>query len=288
MRLLGCVVALVLAAVLSPLVIGATWAASKVDHTDAYVRTVAPLAGDPALRREFGQALGTAAAEMLAQRLPAGAPSLAGEWIRSAAVAVVNQPGFPAFWRRANRAAHRQFLAVMHDDRADPSGFMYVDATPLLSGIFARLAQRGLPVDTLAGVPLEVPVASMSRLEQQRSHYLLLTRSARFGPWLWLLLVVAAVALATGWRGRLRAVAAAAVGVAVGAVLVMLAPDPLTSYAAARAGVADGDLTRLILRVVLDSLPSYARRFAAVALPVALVALLLSMVRFGRRREPLS
>lgn len=286
MRNLAAAVCLVLAALLAPVVIGSTWTASKVDHTDAYVATVAPLASDPALRRQFGEALGTAAAEQLAQRLPVGLPSAAGSWIRTAAVAAVDQPGFPAFWRKANRQAHRQFLALMHDDRPDPSGFVYVDATPLLDLIYARLADKGLPVQTLAGVPLDIPVARTSRLEQQRSRYLLLTRTATYGPWLWGLLVLAGVALATGWRGRLRALAAAALGVAVGAVVLMLLPHPLTSYAASRAGVGDTELVRLILRVVLDSLGPYARHFAVVAVPVALAALLLSLVPRRHRDEP--
>lgn len=284
MRNLAATVGLVLAALLAPIVIGAMWMSSKVDHTDAYVATVAPLASDPALRREFGDALGAAAAEQLARRLPVGLPTSAGDLIRSSAVAAVDQPGFPAFWRKANRQVHRQFLALMHDDRADRSGFVYVDATPLLDRIYAQLAGQGLPVGSLSGVPLDIPVARASRLEQQRSRYELLTRTATYGPWLWALVVLASVAVATGWRGRLRAVAGAALGVAVGAVVLMLLPHPLTSYAASRAGVGDTALVRLILRVVLDTLGPYARPFAAVALPVALAALLVSLVP-GRRRE---
>lgn len=284
MRILAAAVGLLLATVLAPLVIAGRWTASKVEHTDAYVATVAPLAADPALRQQFGEALGTAAAEQLAQRLPVGMPSAGGDLIRSAAVAVVDQPGFPAYWRSANRQVHRQFLAIM-DGRGDPSGYVYVDATPLLHEMFGKLQQQIPAVQALVGVRLEIPVASDARLARQRTRYHLVTGLAAYGPWLWGLVVLASIAIAPGWRGRLRALSGAALAVAVGAVVVMAARAPLTTYAADHAGVGDTDLVRLILRVVLDSLGPYARGFAVVALPVAIAALLISLVPTGRRDE---
>ncbi|GAB4011149.1 hypothetical protein [Nocardioides ultimimeridianus] len=284
MRILAAAVGLLLAAVIAPLVISGMWTASKVEHTDAYVATVAPLASDPALRRQFGEALGTAAAEQLAERLPVGMPSSVGDLVRSAAVTVVNQPGFPAYWRRANRQVHRQFLDIMAG-HGDPSGYVYVDATPLLHEIFGALQEQGLPVQSLVDVRLQIPVASDARLAQQRTRYHLVTGLAAYGPWLWALIVLASIAVAPGWRGRLRAVALAALGVAAGAVLVMVLRAPLTSYAASHSGVGDTDLVHLILRVVLDSLGPYARGFAVAALPVAIAALLVSLVPVGRRHD---
>ncbi|HJQ04921.1 MAG TPA: hypothetical protein VJ872_05730 [Nocardioides sp.] len=284
MRILAAALGLLLATVLAPLVITGRWTATKVEHTDAYVATVAPLASDPALRQQFGQALGTAAAEQLAQRLPVGMPSSLGDLVRSTAVAVVNQPGFPAYWRSANRQVHRQFLAIM-DGHGDPSGFVYVDATPMLHEMFGQLQEKGLPVQTLVDVRLQIPVASDARLAQQRGRYHLVTGLAAYGPWLWGLIVLAAIAIAPGWRGRLRAVSGAALAVAVGAVVVMAARAPMTSYAATHSGVGDTDLVHLILQVVLDSLGPYARGFAVVALPVAIAALLISLVPLGRRAE---
>lgn len=282
MRLLAAAAGLLLAAVLAPLVITGMWAGSRVEHTRPYVATVAPLASDPALRRQFGEALGTAAAEKLAEKLPIGMPAGIGDLIRSTAVAVVNQPDFPAFWRRANAQVHRQFLAVMDGD-GDPSGYVYVDATPLLHEIFGKLQEQGVPVESLVTVTLQIPVASDARLAQQRSRYHLLTALATYGPWLWGLIALASIAVATGWRGRLRVLAGAALAVAVGAVLVIVVRQPLTSYAGSHAGVGDTELVRLILRVVLDSLGPYARGFAVVGLPVAIAALLISLIP-GRRR----
>jgi hypothetical protein len=282
-RLLGSAVALLLATLLAPVVIAGMWTQSKVDRTPAYVATVQPLASDPALREQFGDALGTAVAEMLAQRSPVGVPPYAGDLIRAAAVTVVNEPSFPVFWRRANRDLHRQFLAVMAQRPGDGTGLVYVDATPLLNDVFARLAGRGLPVQPLAGVPLRIPVATDARLERARPAYVWLNRVADVGPWLWLALVVVAVALAPGWRGRLRAVALAALGLAVVAVVLMVGRSSATSYAASHAGVGDTALVRLILDVVLHGLSSYARSFALLAVPVALVALLVSLVPARRR-----
>ncbi|MCL2542517.1 MAG: hypothetical protein FWE71_08685 [Nocardioidaceae bacterium] len=286
MRILVATVGLVLAALLAPVVIVSMWAAHKVDDADAYVATVAPLASDPALRQQFGEALGTAAAEKLAQRSPIGVPAAAGGWIRTAAVGVVNQPGFPRFWRRANREVHRQFMAQMQNRSSNPTGYVYVDATPLLNQIFAQLADKGLPTQLLAGVPLQIPVAGMSRLEQQRTHYDWLMRTARYGPWVWLVLVVLSVLIAPGWRGRMRAIAFAAFGVALGGLLAMVSPHPLASYAASHAGVGDTALVHLLAKVVLDSLGRYGRPYLLVGVLVGLVALLLSLVPMsGRRRQ---
>lgn len=275
--------ALLLATLLAPVVIVGMWTQAKVDHTPAYVATVQPLAEDPALREQFGNALGTSVAEMMAQRSPVGVPPFAGDLIRASAVAVVNQPGFPAFWRRANRDVHRQFLAIMNEQPGDRTGLVYVDATPLLNDVFARLAGKGLPVQSLAGVPLRIPVATDARLEHGRTAYVWLNRIADIGPWLWAVLVLAAIAIAPGWRGRLRAVALGSAGLAIAAIAIMLGRSAAMSYAASHAGVGDTALVRLILDVVLHGLSSYARTFALIAVPVALAALLVSLVP-GRRR----
>ena len=275
------VVALLLATVLAPIVIVGTWTQGKVAHTDAYVATVAPLASDPALREQFGNALGASVAEMLAERSPVGSPAFAGDLIKAAAVTVVNEPGFPAFWRKANRDVHRQFLAVMHERPADRSGLVFVDATPLLNDVFARLAERGLQVQPLAGTPLRIPVATDARLEHGRTAYTWLNRVARVGPFLWLALVAAAVALASGWRGRLRALAFGAGALAVVAIVVVAGRSAAESYAASHAGVGNTDLVRLLLGQVLDGLSTYARNIALIAVPVAIAALLGSLV--GRR-----
>lgn len=284
MRLLGSFVALLLATLIAPVVIAGMWTQNKVDHTPAYVATVQPLASDPALREQFGRALGTAVAELLAERSPVGMPPFAGDLIRASAVAVVNEPGFPAFWRKANRDVHRQFLAIMHEQPGDPTGLVYVDATPLLNDVFSRLADRGLPVQSLSGVPLRIPVATDARLEHGRAAYLWLNRVADIGPWVWVLLAGAAIALARGWRGRLRALALAAGGVGLAAIVLVLGRSAATAYAASHAGVGDTELVRLILTVVLRGLASYARGFALVAVPVALAALLVSLVP-GRRSD---
>ncbi|GAB2972953.1 serine/threonine-protein kinase [Nocardioides montaniterrae] len=276
------VVALLLATLLAPIVIVGMWTESKVAHTDAYVASVAPLAEDPALREQFGNALGASVAEMLAERSPVGSPPFAGDLIKAAAVAVVNEPGFPAFWRKANRDVHRQFLAVMHERPGDRTGLVFVDATPLLNDVFARLAQRGLQVQPLAGTPLRIPVATDARLEQGRTAYTWLNRVATLGPFLWLALVAGAVLLASGWRGRLRALAFGAGALAVVALVIIAGRSSAESFAASHAGVGNTDLVRLLLGQVLEGLSTYARNIALVAVPVALVALLGSLV--GRPR----
>jgi hypothetical protein len=202
---------------------------------------------------------------------------------RTAARQVVADPGFPAFWRQANRDAHHEFLRVMAADGNDPDGWVTVDLSPLMKGLYQQLGdQDGLSVTGLPTPELEVPVARESQLAKYRPAYRLLDGSALVLAVVWIVLVGLAVLVAGGWRGRLRTLGSAFLGLALGGLLVRLGASPVVDAVAHQAEPGKRGLVELILGVVGDSLESRATTVAAIAAVVGLV-LVAATVWPGRR-----
>ncbi|TIC84983.1 hypothetical protein E8D34_12910 [Nocardioides sp. GY 10113] len=268
---------LVVATLLAPLGIVGTWLHARVDDTDAYVATVAPLADEPALREELGRVVGDAALEDLDERLPFALPAMAEEWVRASADAVVANTGFPDFWREANRTVHEEFLRLVRDGvDDDEDDWVAVDVGPLLVSTLERLDRYGLAVSA-DDVALRVPMVRESTLLEQRDAYLALRRTS-YAAWaVWVLLVVLAVALGRGWRGRLRALGVGALGLALAAVLVILATWPAAEVAGRIAEEDRSELARLTTEVVVRSLAPYASWFLLAA-PVGLALVALSFL----------
>jgi hypothetical protein len=262
----------VLATLLSPFAITAVWLSSTADSTDAYVDTVAPLADDPTLRTELANRMSQATISELQQRLPVAVPDGTDDMTRSAARAVVASPGFPDFWRKANRDAHREFLRVMAESGGEPTGWVTVDLSPLMEDVYQELGdQTGLPVAGLPTPELRVPVARESQLAKYRTVYRVLDGAGLVLAVTWILLVALAALVARGWRGRLRTVGFAALGLAVGALLVRVGTPPVVHAVAQQADPGQRALVQLILGVVGDSLRSRATVAGVAAAVVGLV-----------------
>ncbi len=274
------------ATLLVPGVIGSTWLSQRVDDTDAYVDTVAPLADEPDLRAELGDRLAEAAVAALQEYVPVGLPESVDDMARAASKQVVENEGFPKFWREANAEAHREFLAIVHEERGqrDPDDWVMVDLAPLLEQVFSELSANGIPVDLLPAVPLEVPVLQESKLEEIQGSYQLLDGASLWLPLVAGGLVLLGVAVATGWRGRLRVLGGAALGTVVGALVVRAATTPVTDAVVDQVDPGQQELARLVLEVVTESLADRATTILVVAGIVAVVAFAASFVPTGRRQ----
>ena len=271
------------ATLLSPFAITAVWLSSTADSTDAYVDTVAPLADDPTLRTELADRMSQAAVAELQQRLPVAVPDGIDAMTRTAARAVVASPGFPDFWRKANRDAHREFLRVMNEHGGSPNGWVTVDLSPLEQDVYQQLGdQAGLPVAGLPTPELLVPVARESQLAKYRTAYRVLDGAGLVLAVTWLLLVGLAALVARGWRGRLRALGLAALGLAIGGLVVRLGTPPVVHALADQADPGQRALVRLILGVVGDSLRSRATVVAVAAAVVGLALVAVTLLP-GRR-----
>jgi hypothetical protein len=278
--------AVVLSTLLVPIGITATWLSLRVDSTEAYVDTVAPLAEDPELRDALAEEVADAAIATLEENVPMGMlPGAVDRVVQRATKDIVDSDGFPEFWRQANADAHQEFLAIVHDEQDDvvADGYVIVDLRPLLDDVLSDVASEyGIPTNLLPSTPLPLPVIRESRLEQVRSAYQLLDGLSLWAPLLWAGLVVVAVVVAPGVRGRLRAGAACAIGVAIGGVVVTLFTSPVTDLVVDQIEPEKQDLARLVIEVVVDSLDSAALMVAVGGLVVGIVLFAVSLV-LGRR-----
>lgn len=280
--------ALVLATLLVPLGIGATWLALRVDDTHAYVDTVAPLADNAELRGRLADEVSAAAVATIEDSIPVALPDMFGAMVRTSATQVIESDGFPEFWREANAHTHREFLAIVHADKGhvDADGWVVVDLRPLLDQVLADVIDDlHLPIsaDALPKTPVPMPVVRQSDLEKGRGLYQLLDALSLWVPLLWVGLVLVAVLAVAGARSRLRTAAVAAVGVAAGAVLVVLGTGPLTDVVVDQVEPEKQDLARLVIETVLDSLRSEALAVGLAGLVVA-VALLVGSLLLPRSR----
>ncbi|MEQ6903790.1 hypothetical protein [Nocardioides sp. YIM 152588] len=277
-------VCLVLATLLAPLAIVGSWAHARIDDTDAYVETVAPLADEPALRDELAREVGDAAVDDLRERLPFTLPAAAETWVRAAAQAVVDNPGFPETWREANRTVHEEFLRLVRDGTdVDDDDWVSVDVSPLLTATLERVAgERGLAV-SVDDLALRVPMVRESTLLEQQERYDALRALARLGWLACVVLVVVAVALGRGWRGRMRVLGVAGLCLATAAALTMMASLPAAEVAGRLAEEDRSDIARLVTEVVVRSLAPYAAWFL-VAAPIGLALLVVSYLPERARR----
>lgn len=284
MRSFSAFLLVVLATLVAPLAISTTWVTERVDDRQEYVDTVAPLADDPAVRKVMADAAAAAAVAALQQHVPVGLPSGVSRWAQAAATEVVESPEFPAIWRDANRDLHGQVIDLLEDPDADTSGSLTIDAGPVVAQVLLVLEDRGIPINLLPAIPLQVPVVERAKVAEGGPAYRATHGAAGWLPFVWAGLAGLAVLVATGWRGRLRTAGFALLGGALGAGLAMLAVEPLTDLAVERARVESQDMVRIMLDAVLGSLTPYARTFLLAA-PVGLVLVVVSWWPRRRRHD---
>ena len=276
---------LVLAATLvAPFAIGTTWVADRVADQDAYVDRVAPLADDPVVRSLLTDAAADGAVAAIQKHVPVGLPSRLEDWAHQAAEKFVESPRFPAFWRDANADLHRQSIAVLDDGDAPNDGMITIDASELVAQVLLGLEERGIPVDLLPEVPLQVPVVSEAKVAEAGPAYRLGDTLAVVLPLLWLALVAVAVAIAQRLAGRVRVLGMALLGVAFAAGVVLLAAEPLADLVVERAELDRREIAGVVADALTEWLAPYARWFLLAA-PVGLVLMVASWWP-GKRREP--
>lgn len=281
MRSSSALLLVIVATIVAPFAIGATWLTDRIDDRQEYVDTIGPLADDPGVRRVMADAAAEGAVAALEQYSPVGLPDALSEWAALAATRVVESPEFPTFWRQANEDVHRDALALLEDPDAPTDGSLTVDASPLVAQILLELEERGLPVGLLPRIPLQVPVVERAKVVEAGPAYRTAHDVAQWLPVVWAVLVALGVLVAVGWRGRVRVVGLALLGVALAGGVLLLAADPLAEAAVDRAEVANQELVRIMLDAVLGSLTPYAKGFL-LALPVGLVLVAASL---APRRE---
>lgn len=200
MRGLLATVLLLVGALLVPVSTTAWWLRGSIVPVDGYVDTVAPLATDPAVVAEVEDRLAGAILEAItgSGRLDGfpGLESRLDQLTRTVASAVVERPEFADAWRAANRAAHRQLVAVLSGDPDTVQvrdGMVEVRLSTISDTVRQELTAAGVPfAQALPRIETTVPVGGTDDIARARRAYTLLDR------WGAVLPVVTAVLLAVG------------------------------------------------------------------------------------------
>jgi hypothetical protein len=244
-RTILAVVLIVVGCVLAPLAGVAVWARNQVTNTDRYVRTVAPLASDPAIQTAIAnqitaqvfsyldvQGLTNQTVDALAERgLP---PRLADQLqglagplasglqgvVRTEVGKIVQSPAFADAWTQANRVAHQALVKALTgqgDGTVTVEGdTVTLNLAPFIETVKQRLVAGGF------GLAARIPAVNASfvlfdvkNLSRAQAAFNLLNTLGIWLPIITIVLLGIGVFVATDHR---RALVGAAVGVAVAMV----------------------------------------------------------------------
>ena len=282
----------VLACLLAPLAATAVWLSNQVTDTDRYVRTIEPLADDPAIQAavaaDVTQALfarvDVAAearealpprADFLAVPLAAGVRTVTGNTVRR----TLESNRFQELWVEVNRRAHAQLVRVLTGEGRvllTREGRVTLDLTPILDAVKLELAGRGITL--FERVPPNLVATSFvlmdsEGLETAQRGVRLLETLAVVLPLLLVASLAAAVALS---RRRRRTVLQASLGIAASMVvlgLVLALARPAYVSAVAGPGLPD-DAAEAFYDIVIHWLRIGIRAIFGIAILVALGAFL--------------
>jgi hypothetical protein len=241
-RTILAVVLIVVGCVLAPLAGVAVWARNQVTNTDRYVRTVAPLAADPAIQQAITDQITTQilayldvrgltnqAADALAARGlgPQLADQLGGfagplasgiqSFVRTQVHKIVQSQAFADAWVQANRVAHQALVKTLTgqgDGAVTVEGdTVTLNLAPFIQTVKARLVEGGFALATrIPQVKASFALFQSEQLTQARSAFNLLNTLGNWLPIIAIVLLGIGVSVATDHR---RALVGAAVGVAV-------------------------------------------------------------------------
>jgi hypothetical protein len=248
-RTIVAVLLIVVGCVLAPLAGVAVWARNQVTNTDRYIRTVAPLASDPAIQQAVAdqitaqiftyldvQGLTNQAVDALADQglRPQLADRLRGfagplesgiqSFIRDQVGKIVQSQAFADAWVQANRVAHQALVKALTgqgDGAVTVEGdTVSVNLAPFIETVKQRLVDSGF------GLAARIPEVNASfvlfdvkNLSRAQAGFDLLNTLGIWLPIIAIMLVGAGVAVAKDHR---RALVGATVGVAVGMLVLAL------------------------------------------------------------------
>lgn len=235
-------VLIILATLVAPAAVVASWAKVELTSTDAFVRTFGPLASDPAVQQLVAdrvvqavdeqvdidgltkQAFDAIAGLNVPPRAKAAlqtleAPAAAGikSLISSSVNDFVRSDAFADAWTQALRTTHSQLLARANRSpqdqvvTVDNSGRIGIQLAPLIDQVKTRLVARGVPLASqIPEVNRTIVVATASQAPKIRTAY---NAAVQLGIWLPILALVLLVAgvLSANHRRRTLVVATCAI-----------------------------------------------------------------------------
>ena len=143
------------------LAVPASWLRNQIRDTDRYLRTVAPLASDPAIRTALTDRVSTLIAAQLGEIvvreglidrnfLLAPLVSALDDYVHGTVRTFVMSDRFPLVWEQLNRAAHPAVSALLTGGGTKSlrtgDGRIALDLAPLFDQITKRLGERGVSI----------------------------------------------------------------------------------------------------------------------------------------------
>jgi hypothetical protein len=166
-----------LIALLVPITLTATWAHRTVLNTDAYVKTVTPIAQDPAVTAAVARIAtdqlyaALDPQQAIAAALPPKAAFLAGPiangvkgFVQDQATKVLSSSQFQQIWVTANRFAHTELLKVLNGDSkalVTTNGQVVLSLVPLLNQVLKRVQGT---ISAITGKNITLPQLSGNEL----------------------------------------------------------------------------------------------------------------------------
>ncbi len=300
---------LVLAGLLVPVAVVATWTARTVTDTESFVSRVGPVASQPEVQALVSTQLadqvtgaviddrvaprvGEAIDELAAPELVKGllrdvAASLGGAVearVQNVADKIVTSPEFQSAFDTALDEAHAELVATLEGD--EPQGTVITEGTTvsislatIAGAVRAELVNSGYTfVDRLPQLEATVPIATVDQLEKWQGYYSLLKVMVWLGP----LLVV--VLLAAGaWLLRDAAVSALWFAGSGFLALVAVTVGVRAAVGSATSDIAD-PLAADAARVIVATLTTTLVRNATVVGLLLVIALAAAAYVAARRR----
>lgn len=231
-RRIGGIVLLVLAALLVPVAVVATWTARTVTDTDAFVARVAPVASSPEVQALLEQEMTAQVTQAIDSRVEPrvsgaidelAAPDLVKGLLRdlagslggavetrtaSVVAKVVEAPEFASAFEEATRTAHTDLVAALDGDATTGALVTEGDTVSIKvatvgNAVRDELVAAGFSfVDRLPTLEASVPITTVEQLQTWQRYYQLLQVLVWLGP-----LLVVGFAVAGAWLVRDLAVA---------------------------------------------------------------------------------
>ncbi|MFD5481135.1 hypothetical protein [Streptomyces hawaiiensis] len=214
-------VLLLLACLLVPFGALASWVAHGLTDTGRYVRTMAPLAADPDVRRAVADAVADGVLREAGRKAGTGPPrGVVGPFVHDAARSFTRTEAYRTAWDAANRAVHGAVLRALRDDRARGAP-VTVDPAPVIARVKQQLSDDHVPfAHRIPVTHTRIPVLPAEDADRLRKGYHVLDTAAFWLPLAAAVLAVAGILVAVCRR---RAVTALGLGTALGGALLVLA-----------------------------------------------------------------
>ncbi|MFG2695196.1 hypothetical protein [Kitasatospora sp. NPDC048407] len=297
------VVLIVLAALLTPLAVVASWSRAQVTDTNRFVATLAPLSSDPAVQGAVANRATNAIMEqlpisdLLNEVAPPDRPALNAAlgrigpaltdgltgFVHDQVLNVVQSDAFAGIWENILRNAHATFTKVLTGQGGGAvqvkGDTVTLDLAPVITQVKDRLVANG--VGLAAKIPethTDFVLVQSDAVKKAQTGLRLLDVAGLWVPVLAVLCAVGGILLAVHHR---RATVGAALGMAFAAVLLGIG---LTVFRALYLDKLPADVDQAAAMAVYDTLVRYLRAAVRMLLALGIVIALAAWLTGSGRR----